>query len=168
MDMEDILQSDAAQELSSKCIQPDLNLCNTSPNKNFPNEAGDVQQDLSVVNSECNHLEVADSEDGLMKAEPALSALDDSATSSCRRTTRQPKIQLIQELSTAIGLARQLQLLDLSNNGFTRDLAEALYTAWSSTFRSGGSARRHVEEHTVHFSVDDKKCCGVKICCKKD
>ncbi|PIA41850.1 hypothetical protein AQUCO_02200346v1 [Aquilegia coerulea] len=168
MDMEDILQSGTAQGLSSKCIQPDLNLCNTSPSKKFPDDVGDVQQDISLVNSECNHLEVADSEDGLIKAEPTLSALDDSATSSCRRTTTQPQIQLIQELSAAIGLARQLQLLDLSSNGFTQDLAEALYTAWSSTLRSGGSAQRHVKEHTVHFSVDGKKCCGVEICCKKD
>ncbi|KAL5715016.1 hypothetical protein ACHQM5_016905 [Ranunculus cassubicifolius] len=115
---------------------------------------------------ECNHLEVADSEEegDIMKAEPISSAVENSGISS---STTHLVNQLTSELSKAIGLAKQLKVLDLSNNGLKVDITETLFTAWSSGLRASGLAQRHVKEEVVHFSVG-KKCCGVQICCKKD
>ncbi|XP_057967784.1 protein TONSOKU isoform X2 [Malania oleifera] len=122
---------------------------------------------ICATSTNCDRLEIADSEDELIREEEppaaaALSGFDDSCTSSCQRD---PSPQFLQELSTAIGMTRLLKSLDLSNNGFSTQVAETLYNAWSSSFRAG-MAQRHIKEETVHFSVQGIRCCKVKPCCR--
>ncbi|PPD74456.1 hypothetical protein GOBAR_DD28619 [Gossypium barbadense] len=114
-----------------------------------------------------NKLEVADSEDDEVRVETAASGFNDSSASSCQRRNSTLECQFIQELSIAIGLAKQLQVLDLSNNGLSVQASEALYNAWSSGSRAGLSWR-HIKDQIVHLSVEGNKCCRLKSCCKKD
>ncbi|XP_059644880.1 protein TONSOKU [Cornus florida] len=125
-----------------------------------------AQQGICAVNTECNELEVADSEDEPM-GEPALAGFDDGCTSSCQRSPSNLEFQFIQELSSAISMATQLQMLDLSDNGFSTQIAEKLSTAWSSSSRDG-IAQVHIHEQTIHLSVQGNKCCGVKPCCRRN
>uniref|UniRef100_A0A5B6ZRH6 Protein TONSOKU n=1 Tax=Davidia involucrata TaxID=16924 RepID=A0A5B6ZRH6_DAVIN len=152
---------------SSNSPQKKLNSSESSLKMSLPKDVEAAQQGLCAVNTDCNQLEVADSEDELIGVEPAISGFDGSCTSSCQRTPSNFECQFIQELSTAIGMAKQLQLLDLSNNGFSTQVAETLYTAWSSSSRAG-LAQRHIHEQTIHLSVQRKKCCGLKPCCRRD
>ncbi|KAL9462342.1 hypothetical protein AB3S75_000365 [Citrus x aurantiifolia] len=124
------------------------------------------QQGLCAMNTDCNDLEVADSEDDKIRVENAASGFDNSCTSSCQKNSSF-ECQFIQELSSAIGMAKPLQLLDLSNNGFSTQAVKTLYSAWSS--RSGaGPAWKHIKEQIIHFSVEGNKCCRVKPCCRKN
>ncbi|KAK9111313.1 hypothetical protein Scep_018832 [Stephania cephalantha] len=159
----------STQETSSKSLQPKLCLSGATQSKSSFDKAEDVQQGMCVMNSECD-LRVADSEDEQIEDRPATSSLDDSCTSSCRRNTSSasPFNQSIEDLATAIGLAKHLQMLDISGNGFSAEITESLYTAWSSGLRSGGLSQRHIKEQLIHFSVQGKICCAVPKCCKKD
>ncbi|KAM7257408.1 hypothetical protein ACFE04_013149 [Oxalis oulophora] len=115
-----------------------------------------------------DHLEVADSEDEAMELETNVSARqDDSCTSSYKRNSTLLECQYIQELTTAIEMANNLQLLDLSNNGFCAESAETLYRSWSVGSRDG-LARKHIKDKTIHFSVVGNQCCRVKPCCRRD
>ncbi|KAK8618830.1 hypothetical protein V6N13_132809 [Hibiscus sabdariffa] len=118
------------------------------------------------LDTACNKLEVADSKDDEARVEAGASGLNDCCASSCPRNSSLV-CQLIQELSVAIGMAKQLQMLDLSDNGLSVQASEALYDAWSSGSRAGLS-RRHIEDRIVHFSMEGNKCCRLKPCCKKD
>ncbi|KAK1276452.1 Protein TONSOKU [Acorus gramineus] len=105
-------------------------------------------------------LEVADSEDDQIE-EPTVSGFDGRNTFSGS--------QLIADLCRAIGRAKHLQLLDLSKNGFSAEVAETLYFAWCSSSRSDVlSPQKHINDQMIHFSVEGKGCCGVRICCRKD
>ncbi|KAK9134545.1 hypothetical protein Syun_013875 [Stephania yunnanensis] len=159
----------STQETSSKSLQPKLCLSDATQSKSSFNKAEDVQQGMCVMNSECD-LQVADSEDEQIEDRPATSSLDNSCTSSCRRNTSSasPFNQSIEDLATAIGLAKHLQMLDISGNGFSAEIIESLYTAWSSGLRSSGLSQRHIKEQLIHFSVQGKICCAVPKCCKKD
>lgn len=128
-------------------------------------DAAEIASAVGAVNAGCTGLEVADSEDEIIKKEfPTLSGPDGSCASSCQRNLF-GGCQLIQELSEAIASAKQLQLLNLSQNGFSEEAIESLYASWSSS-RCGAVARKHVSKELIHFSVDGKRCCGVKPCCK--
>ncbi|XP_071722199.1 LOW QUALITY PROTEIN: protein TONSOKU [Rutidosis leptorrhynchoides] len=127
----------------------------SKPDNNQPN--------LSDLNPEYDQLEVADSEDEAEKVETIVSSLDDIFTSSYQRNS---KYQYIQELSNAIERANNLQFLDLSDNGFSTESTETLYTSWSLGIRVG-LARRHVKDQIVHFSMEGNQCCRVKPCCRK-
>lgn len=118
-------------------------------------------------NTDCDQLEAADSEDDQNRIKPAVSGPSDSCMSSCQRNAYNQEVELVQDLSTAIGLAKQLKLLDLSMNGFSLETAEMLYVAWSKSSRSG-LAQRHIQDKIVHLSVLGRKCCGVKPCCRRD
>lgn len=116
-------------------------------------------------------LEVADSEDDDEHPKgPAVSCQDGICPSSSRRHL--PGVsQAIEEMSTAIACAVQLQLLDLSGNAFTKKAVEVLYSAWRgppSGLRPGGPVSKHVKDQIVHFSVEGRRCCGVKACCRRD
>ncbi|KAE8705157.1 protein TONSOKU-like isoform X2 [Hibiscus syriacus] len=91
---------------------------------------------------------------------------NDCYGSSCQRNSTLD-CKLIQEFSLANGMAKRLQLLDLSDNGLSIQASEALYSAWSSGSKAG-SSRRHIDDRIVHFSVEGNKCCGLKPCCRKD
>ncbi|KAF2558451.1 hypothetical protein F2Q68_00017301 [Brassica cretica] len=119
----------------------------------------DKEQELCEANMECGDgLEVADSEDEQIE--------EQTATSSSLSLPR--KNHIIKELSTALAVANQLQILDLSHNGLSVEALETLYMAWSSSGSRAGIAQRHVKDEIVHFCVEGKMCCGVNPCCRKD
>ncbi|GAB2254133.1 hypothetical protein Droror1_Dr00021942 [Drosera rotundifolia] len=110
------------------------------------------------VDPQFHDLEVADSNDDTAGEEPELHGQE---LHSDRRTT--------QELSDAICKARQLQLLDLSDNGITATMVDRLYAAWSGS-RKAGVPRLHIKYQLVHFTLEGKNCCGVRVrpCCRRD
>nr|XP_018681426.1 PREDICTED: protein TONSOKU isoform X2 [Musa acuminata subsp. malaccensis] len=126
-------------------------------------------QEIIPLKSDVGGLEVADSEDeAIMEEQPLLCGPDASCASSCRRRSSACG-QPIQELSEAITSARNLQMLNLSRNKFSQEAIDSLYAAWSSPPRcNDGKSRKHVNADIVHFSVNGKKCCGVRPCCTRD
>lgn len=151
---------------SSEMGQKELGTCESIPAMDKTNSSEtkhhcqnqDQEQDLCESNMECDNLEVADSEDEQVE--------EQTATSSS--LSLPGKNHIIKELSTALAVANQLQILDLSNNGLSVEALETLYMAWSSSGSRTGIAQRHVKDEIVHFYVEGKMCCGVKPCCKKD
>lgn len=75
---------------------------------------------------------------------------------------------IIQELAEALISAKQLKVLDLSQNGLSDEAIQSLYSAWASVPRGDGIARKHVNKNVVHFSADGMRCCGMKPCCRRD
>lgn len=124
----------------------------------------DNQEVLCSQNTSYYQLEVADSEDSPVREEAAASGIDDSCASSCQRNSS-PECQFTQQFSIAIAKAKNLQILDLSNNDFSAQAAETFYGSWT-TFRPL-SSQKHITDRIIHFSTKEKKCCGVKPCCKK-
>ncbi|XP_062147613.1 protein TONSOKU [Alnus glutinosa] len=158
------LQYDLTGKGSSEFLKQELNISEYSLKGHATKEVDTVPQGLCALNTDYNQLEVADSEDDPIRVEAAASGIDDSCESSCQKKKLSPECQFIQELSTAVHMAKKLCLLDLSNNGFSTQAAEVLYTAWSSL--RGGSAERHIEDKTIHLCLKGNKCCSVKSCCK--
>ncbi|GKD93687.1 hypothetical protein Tco_1373524, partial [Tanacetum coccineum] len=68
------------------------------------------------------------------------------------------------KLSSAIANAIHLRLLDVSNNGFSEEVGETLYNAWSARSRCGVT-KRHIEGNILHLSVEPKQCCKIKPSC---
>ncbi|PON82233.1 N-terminal acetyltransferase A, auxiliary subunit [Trema orientale] len=157
------LQHDITSKGCTEILQPQTNIPESSPKMCAPKEVEPAQQGLCPENADLNQLQVADSEDEHIKVGAVASGTDDSCTSSCQRNSS-PECQLIQELSTAISKAKKLQLLDLSNNGFSTQAAE-LFAAWSSSRPC--PAYRHIKDQIIHLFTEGKKCC-IKPCCKKD
>ncbi|KAF5751807.1 hypothetical protein HS088_TW02G00825 [Tripterygium wilfordii] len=159
------VQNDPSTKESLDFLQPNLNV-SESQKLSAPKE---VQSDVPgpcVLNSDCNMLEVADSEDDHIREEAAASGYEDSCTSSCQRNSS-PECKFMQRLATAIGMSKKLQFLDMSNNGFSEQFADAIYNAWSSRLRAG-FAWRHIKDEIFHLSTEANKCCLVKPCCRKD
>ncbi|XP_058073084.1 protein TONSOKU isoform X2 [Magnolia sinica] len=160
-----LLPYDATAHEGPESSQPNHYTSNMSTVIPAPDQIETEPHGLCVLNSEINGVEVPDSEDESTRNEPTLSNSNDTSARLSRRN-RVVECRSIQELSKAIGIAKQLQLLDLSSNGFPKEAVEMLYASWSASSRSNGSIR-HVEEKMVHFSVEGKRCCGAKICCKR-
>ncbi|KAL4644059.1 hypothetical protein ACB092_02G135700 [Castanea dentata] len=161
------LQHDIIGQGCPEILKQELNMSESSPNVYVTKEVDNAEPLLCAMNNECKQLEVADSEESSIRVEAAASAgIDDSCASSCQRNILSPYCQFIQQLSTAIHMAKNLCLLDLSNNGLSTKAAETLYTAWSSLRPS--SVERHIEDQTIHLFVKGNKCCNVKPCCKKN
>nr|GMC64406.1 protein TONSOKU [Ipomoea batatas] len=119
------------------------------------------EQEICTVNMDYSQLEVADSEDD---AEEGASIYKRTGT-----TTQDPsnsEWELIEELSTAIKMAKHLQQLDLSSNGFCQEAGQRLYSAWTLQSRCG-IAQKHIEGNVIHLSVQGTKCCGTKPCCQR-
>ncbi|XP_050205266.1 protein TONSOKU isoform X2 [Mercurialis annua] len=127
----------------------------------------DIDQEALCARNiiDCSELEVADSEDNQARVE-AGHEFDDSCTSSCQKNSSLES-RFIQQLAAAIGMAKQLKFLDLSNNGFSNLIAEELYTAWSSR-STPDLAWKHIKDAIIHFSTPQNKCCTAKPCCTKD
>ncbi|XP_021728098.1 protein TONSOKU-like isoform X2 [Chenopodium quinoa] len=119
--------------------------------KIFQDPAGEQHEEDTF-----NQLVVADSYEYDSRAEDSDALLADTCNSQDN--------QRIKELSAAISNAKHLELLDLSNNGFTTQVADTFYTAWCSSTRAG-VPRRHVNDQLLHLSTQDKICCGLKPCC---
>ncbi|GMP25438.1 hypothetical protein CsSME_00002310 [Camellia sinensis var. sinensis] len=175
-------------ECSKSVQQTNKKFCDSSSFRvSLVEEVEPAQQGSSfAVKTECIQLEAADSEDDdhppnpiRMPAEEAAAAAASSSSSpsdscmmssSCQRNpSDEESLQLlVRDLSTAIGLAKHLQYLDLSNNGFSMEIAETLlYVAWSSLSSRAGFAQRHIQGNTIHLSLQGRKCCGVKPCCSR-
>lgn len=118
LDKQLALQYDPTENVNLEVLQPELNTSELSV-KGFVSIEGNPDQDgLCQMNTDCNHLEVADSEDldDQNRVKNAASAFDDDCcTSSCEKNSSL-EYQFIQKVSTALGMAKQLQQLDLSNN----------------------------------------------------
>ncbi|XP_047163829.1 protein TONSOKU [Vigna umbellata] len=146
-------------------LQYDLSVKSCSQNqeqKLDTMQVDDNQEILCSLNAANYKLEVADSED--IPLEAAASGIDDSCAGSCQRNSS-PECHLTEQFAIAIGKAKNLQLLDLSNNGFSAQAAETFYGSWA-TLRPL-SSQKHITEQIVHFSTRENKCCRVKPCCKK-
>ncbi|KAM6590602.1 hypothetical protein CsatA_013207 [Cannabis sativa] len=151
------------KECTTEIVQPKTNIIESSPMMCTLQEVVPTQQGFPLESVDLDQLEVADSEDDHTKVEAAASGIDDSCASSCQRNLSQ-ECQLIQELSTAIRMAKKLQLLDLSKNGLSTKAVE-LYAAWSSSRPC--PAYRHIKDRTIHLFTEGKKCC-IRSCCRKD
>ncbi|KAF7834177.1 protein TONSOKU [Senna tora] len=160
------LQHDVSVERQSQILEQK---CDTSEShkEGLPMIVDDTEEALCTLNTDYLQLEVADSEDTPIRVEAAASGIDDSCASSYQRNSLSPKCQFIQQLSNAIGMAKHLQLLDISDNGFSAEDAETFYSSWSSSSRAV-SSQKHITEQTIHFSTMENKCCRVKPCCKKE
>ncbi|GFP84877.1 protein tonsoku [Phtheirospermum japonicum] len=119
-------------------------------------------QEMCAINTDENQLEVADSEDNLVEVEAAL----DSQICTSQKRVVLSECQSMQQLSASVKAAGNVKRLDLSGNGFSQEVIDMLFSAWRSGSRAV-VAQRHVDETTVHFSVEGNKCCGVKPCCRK-
>ncbi|GMH06680.1 hypothetical protein Nepgr_008520 [Nepenthes gracilis] len=114
-----------------------------------------------------HHLEAADSDDDAAGVGPPVCRECDICMIDLQRNALPPENQYVKELSMAIGRAMQLQLLDLSSNGFSAPAVDALYDAWSSSLRVG-LPHRHTKDQILHLSVQGKHCCGMRPCCRRD
>ncbi|KAL0449782.1 UNVERIFIED_CONTAM: hypothetical protein Slati_1534600 [Sesamum latifolium] len=117
------------------------------------------------LNTNENQLEVADSEDDDQGVEVTLSATVGSQIRTPQNRICLSECQSMQELIASIKMAGNLKTLDLSHNGFPREVTELLFSAWSSGARAS-VADSHTDGNIVHFSVQGNKCCGVKSCCR--
>ncbi|GKU95150.1 hypothetical protein SLEP1_g8546 [Rubroshorea leprosula] len=156
------VQNAKTAEESSESLQPNADIPESTMKTSVSKEVNHEQPGLCAINTENNDIEVADSED----EKAAASGFNDSCTSSCQRNSSLES-QFIQELSIAVEMAKHLQVLDLSNNGFSLQASGTLYSAWSSGLRVG-LASRHIEDQIIHFSVEGNKCCRAKCHCKRD
>ncbi|KAI3762706.1 hypothetical protein L1987_53147 [Smallanthus sonchifolius] len=73
------------------------------------------------------------------------------------------KSTFIQQLSSAISAAKQLRVLNISNNGFS---GETFYATWSTNSR-GSLTQSHIQGSTIHLSVEPNQCCSIKPCCTR-
>ncbi|KAK4256777.1 hypothetical protein QN277_006458 [Acacia crassicarpa] len=133
--------------------------------EDLPMMVDDGEEPVCVFNTDYHQLEVADSEDGQAGVE-VPPGIDDSCADSHHQRSSSSECKFIQQLSTAIATAKHLQLLDISDNSFSSEAGETLYSSWSSTLRAG-SSQKHITEHIIHFSTKDNRCCRLKPCCKK-
>ncbi|KAH0747368.1 hypothetical protein KY285_009025 [Solanum tuberosum] len=147
----------------SNVFQTDINLLEHTSEVSAANAKEGCQEDLCTVNTDYNQLEAPDSEDEQVEVDVTERAMNQSCI---KNHSNLEEYEYIQELPAAIQMAKNLQLLDLSYNGFTKQLAESLYAAWGSSSRSD-SSRGHFEGSTIHLSVEGVKCCHLKPCCRR-
>eukprot|EP00268_Persea_americana_P067777 TRINITY_DN9363_c0_g2_i2.p1 TRINITY_DN9363_c0_g2~~TRINITY_DN9363_c0_g2_i2.p1 ORF type:complete len:510 (-),score=96.93 TRINITY_DN9363_c0_g2_i2:139-1668(-) len=142
---------------SPNCSRPEdvpMNIC-------VLEEVKTAQQGLCTENSD---VEVAYTEENPIRDWPTSSTSSDSTRLSQGKGLLES--QLIQDLAVAIGSTKHLQLLDLSFNGFSREVAELLHSAWAS-ISCGRLVQKHIDVNTIHFLAEGKNCCGVRTCCKR-
>lgn len=149
---------------SSNSFQTDLNFITSSVKVSECEEA--ASQEFCAADTDCNQLEVADSEDDKVGVKPSASGIDDSCMSSSKKDLSNVGCQFIQELSNTISNAKHLKILDLSDNGFSEQVAETLYSAWSSSSRAS-SVESHIQGNIIHFKVQGTNCCSLKPCCRR-
>ncbi|XP_016500301.1 protein TONSOKU isoform X2 [Nicotiana tabacum] len=150
----------------SNVFQTDANLLDHMAEAPAANDNEGCQEELCTINTDDNLLEAPDSEDEQVEVDAIERATNRSSNGASLKNHSDIESEFIQELSAAIQMAKYLQLLDLSNNGFTKELAESLYAAWASSSRSG-SSQGHIEDNTIHLSVEGLKCCHLKTCCRR-
>ncbi|CAM8951054.1 unnamed protein product [Rhodiola kirilowii] len=105
-------------------------------------EIDGIPQCSNAANVDYNDLEVADSEDESIRDKPPVSKVTLKCSSSSQSNRSSVNLNYIQELSSAISKAKNLKFLDLSNNGFSNQDVELLYSTWSGT--RAGPSLKHV------------------------
>lgn len=125
-----------------------------------------LPQDMRALEPSENQLEVADSEDEREEPRATSSGPGESSKHASPNRILHPESRPMQQLSSSVEMARSLKVLDLSGNGFSQEVSDVLFSAWSSGARAG-LGRRHVDGKTVHYSVQGSTCCGIKPCCRK-
>lgn len=124
------------------------------------------EQELCEHNKDDDLLQVADSDEETLKEEDeVIGSNNGSMALSQKNQVVGPQNWLFQELFAAIKEAKHLQLLDLSDNGFSNHFLE-LSTSWSSGSRAGISVS-HIQDNLVHLSVRGYQCCAKKPCCRR-
>lgn len=151
---------------SLNSLHADLSFANSSVKASAGDAADGASAKLCAVDPEGDQLEVADSEDDEVGTKPSGSGIHGKCMSFSQKDSSNMEYQFIQELSRAISGAKQLQKLDLSDNGFSEQDAETLYGAWSSSLKASVAAR-HIEGNVIHFKLQGNHCCGLKPCCRK-
>ncbi|GJM87258.1 hypothetical protein PR202_ga03195 [Eleusine coracana subsp. coracana] len=134
----------------------------TTDQKQHNNSA--VNNDIAPENIDFENMQVPDSEDEADNEKHRAGPHGSCASSSQRNQC----YQVVEELVHALVSAKQLKVLDLSQNGLSDEVIQSLYSAWASGSRGDGTARKHVSKEVVHFSVDGMRCCGLKSCCRRD
>ncbi|WVZ55398.1 hypothetical protein U9M48_006061 [Paspalum notatum var. saurae] len=128
----------------------------------------EATNDIALEDIDFENMQVPDSEDEADNdAHRARSGPHRSCASSSQKNSYSSG-QIIKELAEALISAKQLKVLDLSQNGLSEEAIESLYCAWASVPRGDGMARKHVNKELVHFSVHGMRCCGLKPCCRRD
>ncbi|KAL3528003.1 hypothetical protein ACH5RR_012659 [Cinchona calisaya] len=150
---------------SSEPMHTNLSLPNSLLKASAPKEVEASPQELCAVNKEYDQLEVADSDDDIVEEKVAASGSSNNHTSLSQMGQLNSESQFLQKLLAAIAMATRLQILDLSNNGFSRHVAEKLSAAWSIS--RPGSAQSHIQENVIHLSVEENKCCSLRPCCRR-
>ncbi|CAO2047258.1 unnamed protein product [Urochloa humidicola] len=152
--LERTMQYEDMQEVSTSNLKKQCNNPETS-------------NTIAQGNLDFENMQVADSED---EAENENHHPTSGPHRSCASSSQKNSYscQIIQELAQALISAKQLKLLDLSQNGLSDEAIQSLYSAWASVPRGDGMARKHVNKDVVHFSVDGMRCCGMKPCCRRD
>nr|XP_016454753.1 PREDICTED: protein TONSOKU-like isoform X1 [Nicotiana tabacum] len=150
----------------SNVFQTDAKLLDNLSEASAANAKEGCQEELCTINTDDNLLEAPDSEDEQVEVDAIERAMNQNCSGTSLKNHRDIESEFIQELSAAIQMAKHLLLLDLSNNGFTKELAESFYAAWASSSRSG-SSQGHIEDNTIHLSVEGLKCCHLKPCCRR-
>eukprot|EP01018_Ginkgo_biloba_P028501 Gb_06807 [translate_table: standard] len=184
----------AAEDQRGRSLIPQNETMPCAGDKTESNKEQDILQSRQQYERNCNEYDVADSEDeGKPEGANCSSLEDDCASSSQPFVTIRGKYHLLpalqpngtvstkrelnaasmsleefaSELFSSICMAKNLQLLDLSDNFLPSEIAEQLYIVWSSYTRAGSPAK-HIENHTVHFCMEGRPCCGFRTCCQRD
>ncbi|XP_047972805.1 protein TONSOKU isoform X4 [Salvia hispanica] len=174
LNLADNINPNEAEALTINC-RPSEKGYNSSPaaktdpdplNVASPELVDALPQDMSALDPSENQLEVADSEDGLEEPRATSSGPGESSKHASPNMILHQESWPMQQLSSSVKMARSLKVLDLSGNGFSQEVSDALFSAWSSGTRAGLS-QRHVDGKTVHYSVQGSTCCGIKPCCRK-
>ncbi|KAK4359818.1 hypothetical protein RND71_022047 [Anisodus tanguticus] len=150
----------------SNVFQTDADLLDHMSETSAANAKEGCPEELCTINTDNNLLEAPDSEDEQVEVDAIERATNQSYSRTSVKNHSNLESEYTQELPAAIQMAKHLRLLDLSNNGFKKQLAENLYAAWTSSSRSG-SSQGHIEDNTIHFSVEGLKCCHLKPCCRR-
>lgn len=140
------------QSLADNTSIEELNLSENALEHEYDTLVKDKAHDEEKVNDDLFELEVAaDSEDESEEGKPCIDRSFES------------KSNFIQQLSSAISMAKQLRILDISSNGFS---GETFSAAWSTNSR-GSLTQSHIEGSTIHLSAEPNQCCSIKPCCTR-
>ncbi|XP_042020559.1 protein TONSOKU isoform X1 [Salvia splendens] len=174
LNLADNINPNEAEALTSNCRSPEKGYDSSPAAENDPDSlkvaspeiVDALPQDMCALDPSENQLEVADSEDEREEARATSSGPGESSKHASPNRILHPESRPMQQLSSSVEMARSLKVLDLSGNGFSQEVSDVLFSAWSSGARAG-LGQRHVDGKTVHYSVQGSTCCGIKPCCRK-
>lgn len=152
--------------MAEKNIAPSVEKLSDEAKDNQQNEVIDIPQSSNAANIDYTQLEVADSEDESVSGKPVVSKVIRKYSSAGQSSRLSVNQNLIQELTSAISKAKNLKFLNLSNNGFSTQDVELLYSAWSATKEA--SCMKHFKDNLFQLSTQGVKCLHMRPCCRRD